>query len=119
MPGTFQAVYSGTKAFLNSFSFALRNELQGTGVTVTCLMPGATETEFFARADMLDTALGQQEKDDPADVAKAGFDAMMRGEGDVVTGWKNKLQTTVANVTPASTLAERHRKIAEPGSGQP
>jgi short-subunit dehydrogenase len=79
MPGTFQAVYSGTKAFLNSFSFALRNELQGTGVTVTCLMPGATETEFFARADMLDTALGQLEKDDPADVAKAGFDAMMRG----------------------------------------
>ena len=119
MPGTFQAVYSGSKAFLNSFSFALRNELQGTGVTVTCLMPGATETEFFARADMLDTALGQQEKDDPADVVKAGFAAMMRGEGDVVTGWKNKLQTTVANVTPASTLAERHRKIAEPGSGQP
>jgi uncharacterized protein len=118
MPGTFQAVYGGTKAFLNSFSFALRNELQDTGVTVTCLMPGATETEFFARADMLDTAVGQQEKDDPADVAKAGFDAMMKGEGDVVTGWKNKLQTTMANVTPSDMLAERHRKIAEPGSGK-
>jgi short-subunit dehydrogenase len=118
MPGSFQAVYSGTKAFINSFSFALRNELQDTGVTVTCLMPGATETEFFARADMLDTALGQQEKDDPAEVAKAGFVAMMQGEGDVVSGWKNKLQTTMANVTPAETLAERHRKIAEPGSGK-
>ena len=119
MPGSFQAVYSGTKAFINSFSFALRNELQDTGVTVTCLMPGATETEFFARADMLDTKVGQQEKDDPAEVAKAGFEAMMRGEGDVVTGWKNKLQTTFANVTPSDMLAERHRKIAEPGSGRP
>jgi short-subunit dehydrogenase len=118
MPGSFQAVYSGTKAFLNSFSFALRNELKDTHVTVTCLMPGATETEFFERADMLDTAVGQQEKDDPADVAKAGFDAMMKGEGDVVTGWKNKLQTTIANETPSDMLAERHRNIAEPGSGK-
>ena len=118
MPGTFQAVYGGTKAFLNSFSFALRNELKDTNVTVTCLMPGATATEFFERADMLDTEVGQQEKDDPADVAKAGFDAMMKGEGDVVTGWKNKLQTTIANVTPSDMLAERHRKIAEPGSGK-
>jgi short-subunit dehydrogenase len=119
MPGSFQAVYSGTKAFLNSFSFALRNELKDTNITVTCLMPGATETEFFARADMLDTKVGQQEKDDPADVAKAGFEAMMQGEGDVVTGWRNKLQTTMANVTSADMLAERHRKIAEPGSGKP
>jgi short-subunit dehydrogenase len=118
MPGSFQAVYSGTKAFLNSFSFALRNELKDTNITVTCLMPGATETKFFERADMLDTKVGQEEKDDPADVAKAGFEAMRKGEGDVVTGWKNKLQTTMANVTPSDMLAERHRKIAEPGSGK-
>jgi short-subunit dehydrogenase len=118
MPGSFQAVYSGTKAFLNSFSFALRNELKDTNITVTCLMPGATETEFFARADMLDTKVGQEEKDDPADVAKTGFEAMMKGEGDVVTGWQNKLQTTLANVTPSEMLAERHRKIAEPESGK-
>jgi short-subunit dehydrogenase len=118
MPGSFQAVYSGTKAFLNSFSFALRNELKDTNMTVTCLMPGATETQFFERADRLDTKVGQEEKDDPADVAKAGFEAMMTGEGDVVTGWKNTLQTTMANVTPSDMLAERHRKIAEPGSGQ-
>lgn len=116
IPGTFLAVYNGTKAFIDSFSFALRAELKDSGVTVTCLMPGATETDFFARADMLDTAVGQAEKDDPANVARVGFDAMMRGDGDVVSGWKNKLQTIVANVTPAGVLAEQHRKQAEPGS---
>ena len=103
---------------MNSFSFALRNEMQDSGVTVTCLMPGPTETEFFERADMLDTQVGQQEKDDPADVAKIGFEAMMKGEGDVVSGWKNKLQAALANVTPASRLAEQHRKMAEPGSSK-
>jgi uncharacterized protein len=118
MPGTFQAVYNGTKAFIDSFSFALRNELKDTGVTVTCLMPGATETEFFERADMMDTKVGQDKKDDPADVAKVGFDAMMRGDGDVVSGWKNKLTTAMASVTPAGMLAEQHRKMAEPGSGK-
>jgi uncharacterized protein len=118
MPGTFQAVYNGTKAFIDSFSFALRNEVQDTGVTVTCLMPGPTETEFFERADMLDTQVGQQEKDDPAEVAKIGFEAMMKGEADVVSGWKNKLHATLANVIPASRLAEQHRKMAEPGSGK-
>ena len=118
MPGTFQAVYNGTKAFVNSFSFAIRNELKDSGVTVTCLMPGATETEFFRRADMLDTKVGAGEKDDPADVAKTGFEAMMRGDGDIVSGWKNKVQTSVASVTPSSVLAERHRGMAEPGSAK-
>jgi short-subunit dehydrogenase len=118
MPGSFQAVYNGTKAFIDSFSFALRNELKDTGVTVTCLMPGATETEFFERADMLDTKVGTDEKDDPADVARVGYDAMMRGDGDVVAGWKNKLQTAVASVTPSGMLAEQHRKMAEPGTAK-
>lgn len=117
MPGTYQAVYNGTKAFLDSFSFALRHELKDSGVTVTCLMPGATETEFFARADMLDTKVGQGKKDDPADVAKVGFEAMMRGDGDVVSGWQNKLQAAIAHVTPSDILAERHRILAEPGGG--
>lgn len=117
MPGTFQAVYNGTKAFIDSFSFALRNELKDSGVTVTCLMPGPTETEFFERADLMDTKVGQDEKDDPADVAKVGFEAMMNGEGDVVSGWKNKIQAALANVTPSAMLAEQHRKMAEPGSG--
>jgi short-subunit dehydrogenase len=116
MPGTYQAVYNGTKAFLDSFSFALRAELKDTGVTVTCLMPGATETDFFARADMLDTKVGQAKKDDPADVAKVGFDAMMDGKGDVVSGWQNKLRAAIANIMPAGMLAEQHRKMAEPGS---
>ena len=117
MPGTYQAVYNATKAFIDSFSFALRAELKDSGVTVTCLMPGATETDFFERADMLDTKVGQQEKDDPATVARIGFDAMMRGDGDVVSGWANKLRTAIASVTPAGLLAEQHRKMAEPGSG--
>ncbi|MDB5596397.1 MAG: oxidoreductase [Hyphomicrobiales bacterium] len=114
IPGSFQAVYNGTKAFIDSFSFALRNELKDTGVTVTCLMPGPTDTEFFKRADMLDTKVGQGQKDDPASVARTGFDAMMRGDGDIVAGWKNKLQTSIAAVTPSGMLAEQHRNIAEP-----
>ncbi len=119
MPGSFQAVYNGTKAFIDSFSHALRNELKDTGVTVTCLMPGATDTEFFERADMMDTQVGQDpKKDDPADVARTGYDAMMRGDGDVVAGLKNKLTTVIASVTPAGMLAEQHRRMAEPGSGK-
>lgn len=108
IPGSFSAVYNGTKAFVDSFSHALRDELRDSGVTVTCLMPGATDTAFFERAGMMDTRLGREDKDDPADVARVGFDAMMSGEGDV---------TAVASVTPASTLAAQHRKQAEPGSG--
>ena len=118
MPGSFQAVYNGTKAFLDSFSWALRNELKDTNVTVSCLMPGPTDTEFFDRADMLDTKVGADpKKADPAEVAKTGYRAMLKGEGDVVAGFKNKLQAAMAAVTPQSTLAEQHRKMAEPDSG--
>jgi short-subunit dehydrogenase len=118
MPGSFQAVYNGTKAFIDSFSWALRNELKDSGVTVTCLMPGATETEFFDRAGMLDTKVGTSQKMEADEVAKIGFKAMMDGDGDVVAGWKNKLQAAVASVTPSAVLAEQHRKMAEPGSGK-
>jgi uncharacterized protein len=117
-PGSFQAIYNGSKAFLDSFSFALREELRDTKLTVTCLMPGATETEFFKRADMMDTKIGTEAKDDAAEVARAGYDAMMRGEGDVVTGMKNKIQSSVANVTPSGVLAKQHRKMAEPGTAE-
>ena len=117
MPGTFQAVYNGTKAFLDSFSYALRHELKDTEITVTCLMPCPTDTAFFEKADMLDTKVAQDHKDDPADVARAGFAAMMKGEGDVVTGLSNKLQAAMAHITPAGRLAEMHRNMAEPGSG--
>jgi short-subunit dehydrogenase len=117
-PGSFQAVYNGTKAFLNSFSFAIREELKDTRVSVTCLMPGATETEFFQRADMMDTKVGTADKDDAATVAKIGFDAMINGEGDVVAGLKNKVQSAVASITPSGMLASQHRKMAEPGSAK-
>lgn len=118
MPGAFQAVYNGTKAFIDSFSWALRNELKDTGVSVTCLMPGATETEFFERAGMMDTKVGTEEKMDAAEVARIGFQAMMDGEGDVVAGLKNKIQAAVASVTPSSVLAEQHRKMAQPGTAK-
>ena len=101
-----------------TFAAGWNEELKDSGITVTCLMPGATETDFFERADMMDTKVGQQKKDDPADVAKTGFKAMMKGEGDVVSGWKNKLQTAIASVTPSGLLAEQHRKMAEPGSAK-
>jgi short-subunit dehydrogenase len=117
MPGTFQAVYNGSKAFLDSFSVALSNELKHTGVTVTCLMPGATETDFFERADMADTKVGTGEKAHASDVAKTGFDAMMKGELKVVAGFGNKMRAAMSHIAPDSALAEMHREMAEPGSG--
>lgn len=116
MPGTFSAVYNGTKAFINSFSFALREELRESGVTVTCLMPGATDTDFFERAKELDTKVAADEKDLAYDVAKDGFEAMMAGKGDVVSGWFNKMQTAVASITPSGIVAKQHRSLAEPGT---
>lgn len=116
MPGSFQAVYNGTKAFINSFAAAIREELKDTGISVSCLMPGATETEFFKRADLMDTKIGQQKKDDPAEVADLGFEAMMKGTDHVIFGVKNKLQVAAASVLPSSTMAEQHRKETEPGS---
>jgi uncharacterized protein len=116
MPGAFQAVYNGTKALLDSFSYALREELKGTGVTVSCLMPGPTETEFFQRADLMDTKVGTEKKQPAAEVAKVGFDAMMSGDAAVIAGWKNKLQATMANIMPNEALAEQHRKLTEPGT---
>src|SRR4051812_49959902 len=98
MPGTFQAVYNGSKAFIDSFSFALRNELKDTGISVTCLMPGATETHFFERADMLDTRIGTEEKAAAAEVAEEGWHAMNEGQDHVVAGWKNKVSAALTNV---------------------
>ena len=117
MPGSFQAVYNGSKAFVDSFSFALRNELKDSGVSVTVLMPGPTDTEFFDRAGLEDTKVGQGKKMEPAEVAKIGYEAMKRGDGDGIAGMGNKLQAAMAAVAPESALAEMHRKQAEPGSG--
>jgi short-subunit dehydrogenase len=102
---------------VDNFTEALRNEIKDVeGVTLTTLMPGPTDTEFFARADMLDTKVGQQEKADPAIVAKDGWDALFAGKGHIVSGISNKLQVAAAGVVPQSILAEQHRKMAEPGS---
>ena len=103
---------------MDSFSFALRNELKDTGVTVTCLMPGATETEFFERADLMDTKVGTGQKAPADDVARQGFEAMQRGDGDVIVGWQNKLRAAIAHLLPAQTLAKAHAKQAAPGTAQ-
>jgi len=116
MPGTYQAAYNGSKAFLDSFAFALRAELKDTGVTVTCLMPGATETDFFERADMLDTKVGAGKKQPASEVARSGFEAMLKGEAEVVTGWNNKLKAAISRIVPSSMMAEQHRKEAAPGT---
>jgi uncharacterized protein len=119
MPGSFQAVYNASKSFVQSFALALRNELKDTGVTITALMPGPTDTEFFERADMLDTKVGADEKDDPADVAREGFEAMIAGEERVVSAsLKTKLQGKGSRLLPDSAKAEMHRKMAEPGSAK-
>lgn len=117
-PGSYQAVYNATKAFVDSFALALRGELKETGVSVSCLMPGVTDTEFFERAGLLDTKIASGEKMDPAEVAQIGYDAMKEGEADVVAGWKNKLEALMANLTPGERLAARHGKAAKPGSAR-
>ena len=118
IPGSFHAVYNGTKAFLDNFTEALRNELKDhDSITITNLMPGATETEFFDRAGMNDTKVGSAKKADANKVARDGWDALMAGKGHVVSGLMNKPQVAASGVVPASTLAEAHRAQAEPGSG--
>ncbi|OKH52315.1 oxidoreductase [Calothrix sp. HK-06] len=117
MPGPFEAVYAASKAFIQSFSLSLRNELKDTGITVTALQPGPTGTNFFHRADMDDTKAGAGPKDDPAEVAKQGFEALMAGKESVVAGSiMTKIQGAVAKVLPDGAKTEMHRQIAEPGS---
>jgi uncharacterized protein len=112
-PGSFEAVYGASKAFIDSFALALREELEGTEVTVTCLLPGPTATGFYARADMLDTRVGQMPKADPGRVARLGFEAMCKGEADVVAGWMQKVGAIASKVAPR-VAAKVHRKVAEP-----
>lgn len=116
-PAPFEAVYGASKAFILSFSEALRSELKDTGVSVTALMPGATETNFFHRAGMDDTKVGASQKDDPAEVARQGFEALMEGKDRVVAGsLKTKAQGVMSNLLPDTVKAEQHRKLSEPGS---
>ncbi len=117
MPTPYETVYGATKAFVRSFSQGLREELKDTGVTVTALMPGATETNFFHRAGADDTKLGTSEKDDPADVAKEGFEALMAGKDHVVAGsFKNKVEAAAGYALPDPVVAKAHAGMAAPGS---
>lgn len=117
MPGPFEAVYAASKAFIHSFAEAIRNELKDTGVTVTSLLPGPTDTNFFHRAGMDDTKAGVEKKDDPADVAKQGFEALMAGKDQVIAGSPmTKLMGGVSQVLPDTLTAEQHRQLTEPGS---
>nr|WP_258544871.1 SDR family NAD(P)-dependent oxidoreductase [Micromonospora provocatoris] len=118
MPGAYQAVYNASKSFVQSFAEGVRNELKDSGVTVTSLMPGPTDTEFFDRADMADTRVGQGRKDDPRKVAEDAFEALMKGEHKVAAGsLVNKIQVAAGKIVPDRLKAEQHRKMAEPGSG--
>ncbi len=118
-PGSFQSVYNASKSFLQSFAQALQNELKDTGVTITSLMPGPTETDFFHRADMDDTRVGTMSKDDPAQVARQGLDALFAGKEKIVAGSAmTKAQGLAGKVLPDKLKAEAHRRMAEPGSGE-
>ena len=116
MPGPFNATYSASKAFVHSFAVALHDELRETGVSVTSLMPGPTDTEFFDRAGMQGTRVDEGPKDDPREVAEEGFAALMAGKDHVVSGaTRNSLQAAAAGVLPDRTTARLHRRLNEPG----
>jgi short-subunit dehydrogenase len=115
VPGPLQAVYHGTKAFVHSFNEAVRNEIKDSGVTLTSLLPGATDTDFFHKADMENAKIVQDGGlSDPADVAKDGYDALMAGKDMIVSGFKNKLQVGMSAVTPDSMAAANMHKQQEP-----
>jgi short-subunit dehydrogenase len=114
-PGPWQSVYHGTKAFVQSFTEAIRSEVKNTGVTITALLPGATDTDFFNKAQMQDSKIVREEKlYDPAEVAEDGYRALMKGDDMIVSGLKNKMQVAISNITPDSVLADKMKKKQEP-----
>lgn len=118
-PNPYQAVYGATKAFVMSFGEALRYEVKDSGVTVTVIQPGATDTEFFERAQLMDTKVGQADKDDPALVARNGFEAMMDGKDSVLAGsFKSKVQGTMQEILPETVKAKQAGKQTKPGSAK-
>ena len=117
-PGPFHATYAASKAFVHSFAEGIRHELADTGVTVTSLMPGPTDTEFFDRADMEDTKIGSGKKDDPDDVAHDGIEALLAGKDHVVAGSaKNKVMAAVSSASPDRAAAASMGQMTKPGSG--
>lgn len=119
MATPYEAVYGASKAFVKSFAAAIRNEVRERGVTVTTLMPGPTETNFFERADMMDTKIGNQPKVDAETVARQGFDALMNGTAEIVAGnLETKVEGATATLLPEAVTAARHGSAARPGSAQ-
>ena len=116
MPGAFMATYNATKAFLDSMSYAIREEIRDLPgeVTITCLMPGATETPFFDRGGLRETTMGESPKRGPEFVAQAGWEAMKAGDAGVTPGVLNKLMATFAGLLPDAVLARMHRAMVEP-----
>ncbi|MGX6449471.1 SDR family NAD(P)-dependent oxidoreductase [Patulibacter sp. S7RM1-6] len=117
-PGPYQATYAASKAFLQFFAEGVRVELRDTGVTVTALQPGPTDTEFFRRADMEDTKVAQGRMDDPADVAREGVEALLRGDDHVVAGApQNAAQALGGKLLPETLTARVQARQTRPGSG--
>lgn len=114
LPGPWQAVYHATKAYVLSFTEALISELKDSAVTLTALQPGATDTDFFNKADMQDSKILDTKLSDPAKVAKDGYEALMTGDDKVVSGFKNKAMVGMSNVMPESMVAEQMNKMQQP-----
>ncbi len=114
LPGAFQLAYNSTKAFIDDFCVGLAEELRDSAVTVTCLLPGATDTEFFERAEMEDTPVGKADKADAAKVARDGYAALLSGRTQITSGFMNKVQKVFAGVLPDEVVAKMHRRLAEP-----
>ncbi|WP_210530340.1 SDR family NAD(P)-dependent oxidoreductase [Rubellimicrobium arenae] len=120
MPGSYQAVYNASKAYLDSLSYALNDEMKEHGVTVTCLMPGPVDTPIFDRGDMRDSVMGETSlKDTPEHTARAGYEAMKAGKAGMTPGLMNKLITTFAGVIPEPVLARMNRWMSETDRDEP
>jgi short-subunit dehydrogenase len=119
-PGPWQSVYHGTKAFVLSFSEAIRDETKDYNIVITALLPGVTDTDFFNKADMNSSKAVQDPDDmaDPAGVAKDGYDALMAGKDKIISGLKNKLQTNMGNILPDTVLAHQMSEQQKPVSGE-
>lgn len=116
-PGPYQSVYHGTKAFVQSFTEAVNNEVKGTGVTLTALLPGATDTDFFRKAQMEEAKMVKEGTlDDPAKVARDGYEALMSGKDMVVSGFRNKMDVAMSNVLPDETVAANMHKKQAPAN---